>query len=320
MNLESPTTNRVILTQIDVSAFQHPLDREATAQLKRVKGFDQTAAKFLEYGFERLDHIWNNASNVRVSARQFPKLHAMLEECCHILDLSPEPALYVASGPVNAYTAGHNNPYIVVFTGLLDLMDDDEVMAVIAHEVGHIKCGHVLYHMMARSIGVMIQIASDFTLGIGNLVGMPIQAALINWYRRAELTADRAALLALQDPRPCIAMLMKLAGGSARFVNEMSVEEFINQARTYSEEGGRSISERIYRVIADAFMKGSHPFAVERAKALNEWIDSPDYEQILTGIYKRAPSRVVDGRCPSCGTPVGLGHRFCGGCGHPIQV
>lgn len=314
------TTNRISLSDIDASAFQHPLDREATAQLKKIKGFDQVVGKFLEYGFERFDNIWNNSSSIQVGPRQLPRLHALLLECCHTLDISPVPELYVANGEVNAFTSGHNAPYIVLLSGLVDLMNDDEIMAVIAHELGHIKCGHVLYQTMANYLGLIAQLAGDLTFGIGVLLSMPIQAGLVNWYRRSELSADRAALLAVQEPRPCISMLMKLAGGSGRLAEQMNVEEFLIQARNYSEDADKNTSERIYRILANAFMKGTHPFAVERAKALNEWIDSAEYEKIVINLdYLRVPRRVQDGRCPRCNTPVGVGHRFCGVCGHPIQ-
>src|SRR5437588_5556030 len=139
------TPRRVELKGIDPTAFQHPLDRQATDQLSKLKGFDTFMGKFIEYGFERIEYVLNIASSVRVGPRQLPKLHEMLQQSCAVLDLS-EPELYVSEGGVNALTSGANNPYIVLQSGLIDLMDDDEVMAVIAHELGHIKCKHVLYN------------------------------------------------------------------------------------------------------------------------------------------------------------------------------
>ena len=308
------STERVVLRRIAVSAFQHPFDREATAQLKKVAGFDLVVSKFSEYGFERFDYIWNNANNICVGPRQYPKLYAMLQECCTILDV-PEPELYVAAGGVNAFTSGVAKPYIVLQTGLLDLMDDDEVMGVIAHELGHIKCEHLLYSTMANYLGIMVQVAGELTFGVGKLVGLPIQAALGNWSRRSELSADRAALLAVQDPRPCISMLMKLAGGCGRLVDQMNVEEFLTQARAYDADAVKTLSNRAYHIMANAFMKGTHPFAIERAKALNEWVDGPEYTQILSGDFERVPNAVVDGLCPNCQHPVGFGHLFCQKCG-----
>jgi Zn-dependent protease with chaperone function len=303
------------LTALDPSAFRHPLDRQATDQLKKLRGFDKVMAKFIEYGVERIDYVKNIGGAVRVGPRQLPQLYEMLHECCRILDV-PEPEFYIGQGDVNAFTSGHNHPYIVVMTGLLELMDDDEVMAVIAHEVGHIKCGHVLYKQMARGIVPLLGMIGKATLGLGSLIGMGIEAALLTWDRRSELSADRAALLVTQDAHPCVSMLMKLAGGTGRFAGQLDSEQFLNQARTYGEGLDQSMLDRFYRFIVSS--GGSHPFPVERARALDEWIDSEEYKQILAGDYPRLDLGVKVRACPTCGQPAEPAQKFCAQCGTPL--
>ncbi len=324
-----PTAKRKIFTEIDPSVIQHPLDRMATEQLKKLRGFDWLVAKYIEFRYERLSYVLNNANNVRVSAKQMPSLHRMLCESCAVLDM-PEPELYVSQvSTVNAYTSGHTKPYIVVCSGLLELMDDEEVMAVIAHELGHIKCGHVLYHTMASQIDSLVATVKDLLPGIGPLVGMgmdlAIRVALITWVRRSELSADRAALLVMQNPRPCVSMLAKLAGGTSRLASQLDSEEFLLQARAYAEEGNQGTSNRFYGLLANMY-KGTHPFAVERAKYLNDWIDSPEYDQILAGNYPRIPRRIQGGPtpqpgsgrcCKNCGCLLNATDKFCSSCGQP---
>lgn len=312
----SVALNRVELKGIDPTAFQHPLDRQATEKMKRVKGFDLFMGKFIEYGFERIMYVLNIASSVRVGPRQMPKLYEMLQESCAVLDV-PEPELYVSQGSVNAFTFGANNPCIMLQTGLLDLMDDHEVMAVIAHELGHIKCRHVLYKSMAVAIGAAGEKICDVAFGLGGLLVLPLEAALGAWDRRSELSADRAALLVMQEARPCITMLMKLAGGSTRMAEQMDPEEFLNQVRAYGEDMDRSTTDRAYRFMA-GMSKGTHPFVIERAKALNDWIDSPEFEQILAGNYMRVATPVTNGRCTKCGTFVQPDFMFCAGCGDRV--
>jgi Zn-dependent protease with chaperone function len=215
----------------------------------------------------------------------------MLRESCEILDM-PEPELYVSQrAEVNAFTFGHTNPYIVIFTGMLNLMDDDETMAVIAHELGHIKCGHVLYYTMANTIRDLLAIVGQATLGVGNLIGLGIEAALINWRRRAELSADRASLAVMQDADICNSLLAKLAGGSLKLADQLSPEEFRNQARLLDAEMDKGLLEKLYRMWAEAF-QGNHPFAVERAREIDAWARSQEWADIMAGSYPQAIRKV----------------------------
>lgn len=277
---------RVTFPELDVSAFQHPQDREATENLRRIIGFERVVAKFIELRYERLLYLLNIGSAVRVSETQYPRLHNMLREACATLDV-PQPALYVTRNPfANAFTFGHNKPYVMLYSGLLDFLSDDEVFAAIGHELGHIKCGHVLYNTMAILVRDVIAIISQFTLGLGRLVGASIEVGLMEWRRRSELSADRAALLVVQEPRTVLSLLAKLAGGSSRLMDELNVDAFVAQARAYQESGEGDSLDNFYRVLAD-LSQGNHPFAVERARLLDEWARSDAYAAILRGEYAR---------------------------------
>jgi Zn-dependent protease with chaperone function len=312
----APKPKRVPLKGLPAAAFQHPLDRHAAAHLSKIKGFDWLVKKFLEYGLERIEYITHIGGGVRVSPKQMSKHYAMLRECCEILDVA-EPELYVMQGLVNAYTVGHKRCLIVLQTGLLELMNDDEVMAVIAHELGHIKCGHALYKTMARGIKPLIEMAGKATLGIGSIVGAGVEGALLAWDRRSELSADRAALLAMQDARPCITMLMKLAGGTERHVESLDAEQFLNQARAYKEGLDQNMTDRFYRFIVN--MWATHPFSVERARMLDEWVGSQEYNDILLGKYVTTTEVLAKLRyCPTCGWQAGPTDMFCYADGTPL--
>lgn len=272
----------------------------------------------VEYGFERIDYIAHIGGGIRVGPRQMAMHYAMLRECCNTLDVA-EPELYVMQGEVNAYTSGHNHPFIILETGLLELMDDDEVMAVIAHELGHIKCGHVLYKTMARGLKPLIEMAGKATLGVGSIVGSGVESALSAWDRRAELSADRAALLGMQNTGPCLTMLMKLAGGTTRHLQSLDSEQFLNQARAYKEGLDQKTSDRFYRFIAN--MGSTHPFPVVRARALDEWAGTAEYNDILAGNYTRPlPVPAKAKTCPKCGLQYPLTELFCGADGTPLPV
>lgn len=253
---------------ITADQFQHPSDVAATESLKAVPGLDRAIAKILEYGLERLYYLENTASNVRVTEKMFGRMHQSLQWACKILDVE-EPELYVTLDPnPNAYTYGHTRPFVVLTSGLVDLLDDEERFFVIAHELGHIKAGHVLYTIMARNIGSLVTLLGQATLGIGALLGQGLVYALLEWHRKAELTGDRAGLLCVQDINPCIDTFMKMSGGSSTLLAQMDRDEFVRQIRDY-EDADRSALNKAYKVLLTA--KRTHPYAILRAKELDAW-------------------------------------------------
>jgi Zn-dependent protease with chaperone function len=324
---------------LDPVVLQHPYDRAALGTLQRIPGLDIVIRKFLELFPERVAYIQNVAQTVRVTPTQCPDLYRQLEEACQILDVR-QPELYVAQFPIpNAYTSGHDHPYIVVTTGLLDLMSEDEVLAVIAHELGHIKSGHVLYKTMARVISLLLMLIGDMTLGIGRLIGRTLEAALLEWDRKSEFTADRSSLLVVQDPQVMLSLMMKLAGGTLFQRNQMNAQEFLKQADLY-EDVDVNLIDRVYKVMLVTAV--SHPLTIVRAREIMRWSEHHDYLDILNGRYPRMTSNRQSGnnagstyrdytasatagsaegtglvRCPHCGREQ-MNQRFCSLCGGTI--
>lgn len=317
---------------LDASALQHPYDRAALNALQKVPGLDIIVRKFIELLPERVAYIQNVAQTVRVTDTQCPQLRASLREACTILDV-PEPELYVAQYPVaNAWTSGHDHPYIVVTTGLLDLMNEDEILAVLAHELGHIKSGHVLYKTMARGIGLLLTLIGNMTLGIGTLIGRTLEAALLEWDRKSEFSADRAAMLVVQDPQVMLSLMMKFAGGTLFQRDQMNAQEFLKQADLY-EEVDVNLLDRMYKLFMVSSV--SHPLIIVRAREIVNWADSTLYKDILDGRYPRTPffgnnngssggPAGEEGEsaemvyCPHCGRQQ-TNRRYCSLCGGEID-
>lgn len=265
------------LAGLTIEELRHPNDARATEALRKIPGLDKVMAKILEYGLERVYYVDNVASNLRVTPRMFGRLHRSLQWACKILDVA-EPELYVTVDPVpNAFTYGHTRPFITITSGLIDMLSDEELFYVIGHEVGHIKAGHVLYGTMARNIAAVVTLLGQATLGFGALLGQGLVIALYEWYRCAELTADRAALLCVQDIEPARMTLMKLAGGTTRLAAEMDRDEFLRQVREY-EDVDRSALDRAYKVLLTLWR--THPFAMQRANEIEIWY-SEGYTELM---------------------------------------
>ena len=263
------------LTGLKASQFRHPLDLEATRSLQQLPGLDLLVRTALGGVAEQFFYMENIATSIRVSDRQLPDLHASLLEACEILDLDV-PHLYIKQNPVpNAYTMAirGQQPFIVVHTALLDLLNPEEIQAVIAHELGHLKCEHGTYLTLANLL-----LTATNLLPWGGLMTQGLQEQMMRWVRSAELTCDRAALLATQDPRIIMSVLMKLTGGSPKLAMQLNLDAFIDQARDY-DLASQSDMGRAFRQMQTAQL--SHPLPVLRAREVDRWAKSSDYQSLL---------------------------------------
>ena len=280
-----------IYTGISSEAFKHPLDRQAEQALRQVPGFDLVARKFVEFIYERPQFVYMMGNSIQVGPRQYANLYNIFRECVRDLDVFPEPNLFIAQSPsVNAYALGQEKPSMVLNTALLDLLSEEEIRSVIAHELGHIKCGHTTLNQMARWAIMAISGLAGMTFGIASLVSTGLIIAFFEWLRKAELSADRAALLVVDELNPVLGTMMKMAGGSSKFAHEVSLEEFIRQSERYQSLDEDALNQIYKFLLYNNFSSGiflTHPFTVERVHYLQEWANSEDYQQIRTGNYTR---------------------------------
>ncbi|MEH2404782.1 M48 family metallopeptidase [Nostoc sp.] len=280
-------------TGISSEAFRHPLDRQAEQALRNLPGFDLIARKFVEFIYERPQLVYLMGNTIQVGPRQYSTIYQMFRECVRDLDIYPEPTLFVSQNPqANSYALGQENPYIVINTGILDLLDEVEIRAVLAHELGHIKCGHTILIQMAMWAMSAASALGELTFGIGNLVTQGLIYAFFEWRRKAELSSDRAALLVTDDLNPVMSTMMKLSGGSNKYANECSLQEFIKQSENYQaldEDGLNQVYKFLMYNGAQGMML-SHPFPVERLHYLRAWAVSEEYQQIRRGNYQRSPA------------------------------
>lgn len=256
--------------------FRHPLDRQATQALKQLPGLDLLIRTTLGPVAEQFFYLENIASSVLVSDRQLPDLHQLLLEACSLLDLEP-PQLYVRQNPApNAYTFAMRGkqPFIVLHTSLIELLTPEEIQAVIAHELGHLKCEHSVYLTLAN----LVVLAAGQLTPWGGLIVQNLQNQIMEWVRCAEFSCDRAALLVAQDPRVVASVLMKLTGGSPSLAAQLNLDAFLEQARSYEAIGLDEMGQLLKQVQTARL---SHPVPVLRAKEIDRWASSADYQTLL---------------------------------------
>ena len=271
MNLPKTT-----LIGLKADGFRHPLDLQATNTLKQIPALDIAIRTVLGSVGEQFFYLNNIASSVLVSEKQLPDLHQLLLDACNILDLEP-PQLYIQQNPVpNAYTFAMRGkqPFIMLHTSLIEMLTPEEIQAVIAHELGHLKCEHGVYLTMAN----LMVLAANLLPGWGTVIAQSLQEQMMQWVRCAEFSCDRAALLATQDPKIIMSVLMKLAGGSPTLAPQLNLDAFIEQAKAYDTASSDDLGETL-RVLQNAQL--THPVPVIRAREIERWSSSSEYHDLL---------------------------------------
>lgn len=261
--------------------YVHPADSKALAALRAIPGIDTALKQLLKVTGESAMRVSFMASAVQITPKQCPDLYAKLQVACTTLGVDM-PDFFLQQNPVvNAFTGGVDKAVIVLWTGLVEKLNDEELLAVIAHEVGHIHAEHVLYLTAARLIEALMN-ASVAAIVPGSdiikfLVSAGISSALLAWARRAELSCDRAALLVTQDPHIIGRTMMKLAGGT--YASKIDYDEFLNQAREFQKNYDENKLDKFWADLLNAGL--SHPFPIWRVSEILKYVDSGEYNALM---------------------------------------
>src|SRR6185369_5267592 len=207
----APVKRRVVLTGISSRAWEHPADKGAMAALRELRGFDDVLKALSGIWDERAWRMMFLGGAIRSDHRQHPRVHRLFAEAAATLDVTSLPELYVEMSPlINAQCVGMTKPFIVVTSAAVAQLDDEELRYILGHEIGHMLSGHAVYRTMML---ILRNLATNLAwLPIGSIALRGIIAALQEWWRKAELSADRAGLLAGQDTSAALRAHMKMAG------------------------------------------------------------------------------------------------------------
>ena len=282
LQMERDVYEKVIFKNLDGDMFAHPLDKRTTARLSSVPFMENIVRRLLGLA-ERVAQLDNLSSSVLVGPKQMKSIYASLTAACKILDMD-QPEVYIKQNSVpNAYTLAirGRKPFIVLHSSIVELLSEEELQAVIAHELGHLKCEHSVW---ITTLNLIILGAG----GINEALSVPLQRTLYEWLQSAELSCDRAALLVSQDVNIIASVFMKLSGGPTNMSDEMNVEAFIEQAAKFDTET-KKLGARLIRLGADQVM--SHPYPVVRVSELVKWSKSGEY----LGLLRRAKSVATHG-------------------------
>lgn len=277
---------------IDCEQYIHNLDKTALVALKKIPLLDTICAKLLSIMNDKQNTIINMSTKIHITEKQLPKIYRMVQSiCCKIGIDMPELYLELNREP-NAYTYGTEKFTIIIHSGLIECLQDDELYAVLAHECGHIACKHGLYHTiggMALSGGAIgLHELSNYlnTKGVvgaiaGNVVSAvdsALELAFFHWFRCSELSADRVAIICCGSADPVIETMMRLAGGTRHIDSEIDKDLFIAQAANYQQSTEKDIVNKGLEFLLTK--NNTHPLLAVRAYEAQKFASSDDFRKI----------------------------------------
>lgn len=285
------TRSRRTFPQISAVSWEHPADRAALQTLRTIPGVDEVIRRALALlGGERGVRLLFQGNAVRVGPDQLPTLWHLHTEVLTTFDWPTVPELYVSQTPFfNAGAYGIDQPFIVLHSAAVELLDESELRVLLAHELGHLISGHALYRTIA-AILALISLGALPTLA--SLAVLPVRLAFLEWSRKSELSADRAGLIGAQDVVAAQRLDMKMAGGGRgdRFTGQLNVDAFMQQAHEYAASGeGLDV---VYKVLSTLAL--THPMHTVRAAELQRWVASGEYDRIVSGEYTRRGPETAD--------------------------
>jgi Zn-dependent protease with chaperone function len=216
----------------------------------------------MSFSFTRSHHQALMRSARRVTPQSTPELAEIAQQ--GIARLQPgEIQVYVApSKELNAYTFGLDTPKVVVLhSALLQVMDRDELLFILGHELGHVALGHTRLNSL---VGGIAGVPSSFS------AGMLMTLAFLGWNRACEYSADRAGLLACKKPEKAISALVKLAAGP-RANTQMELAQAYHQIDAEDDTLLGGLNEIL----------ATHPMLIRRIQQIRTYASSTAYRQLL---------------------------------------
>ena len=194
-----------------------------------------------------------------VTPQTEPELAALVNSCARRLQPGPFKTFIAPGNTLNAYTFGLVEPQVVVvYAGVLNIMDADELRFILGHELGHMRLGHTWLNSL---VGGMAGIPSP---GVAAII---LHFSFRWWNRACEYSADRAGLLACGKPEKAVSALIKLVGGSAAAHSAQGRQETLRRIEAEDDALVGNLGELL----------STHPMIVHRLEALRQYAASPEY-------------------------------------------
>lgn len=264
------------------SAYQHPADRMILNRLAAMPLVGTACAQLVNV-FKRSTEICLLANSQRVTPSSHPRLYKLFWTAAQILQLPTVPELYIdheMDVEFNAFTTGSDDKAIIVLSPrIVYQLDEREQLQIIGHEMGHIQCGHVKYHILAQCLcnaSALVPVVGPIIQGLS---GVTIKPLLALWNRYSELSADRAGLLCCQNREAALRTCVKMAGQPWDQYNAIRTRTLVDQTILFDQLTQKVGIDQLFAFQQVFF--ASHPFTIYRASELLKWIANGEYDELV---------------------------------------
>ena len=220
---------------VNRSVFLWAQDGQAMMKLQKIPALHAA----VRAASDKVGRPWieSTFNGIRLGPRQLPEVWHRAVLAARILGLPAMPDVYVSGDSQwNTYTFGSDkSAFIVLGTALLTNFQNDELLFVLAREMGHCAAGHALWKTVTRFLsgdnGPHSVLAGGFLGAISptKLLEGAVEIPLMAWARQSEITADRAGLLAVGDEALARQVLLAWSIRSARLLKQINIEEWMKQ-------------------------------------------------------------------------------------------
>lgn len=271
---------------VDCSAFQWAEDGKAMSALRSITPLKYVA----ETISEKVGRRWieTTFNGVLLSEKQLPAVYANAVRAARILGMASMPDIYV-SGDISwdCRTYGTDKDAFIVMGSALALnFRGPELLFLFAREMGHCRTGHALWKTVIKFLlGEQAPRKGLMAGGLFNALSPSawlegaIEMPLLAWARQAEITADRAGLLAIGNEEIARRVLLSWSLKSPLLYRQINVAAWLEQQGT-SDDDMTKLSE---------LTTSSTPYITRRLRLMTEFAQSPELKRWRDRISKYAP-------------------------------
>jgi Zn-dependent protease with chaperone function len=259
--------------------FQHPSDYAILSKLEAIPILPGLVGQVLDVCKEHME-MTLISNSFHVTKKSLPKIYTIYHQACNALCIDNMPPLYLMHDPVyNAYTMGVDKAFIVVSSGIIDEFDDNELLYILGHELGHILCEHIKYKTFLSLLAEPTMLSSS---GIAKIMANVTFAPLLYlWSRRSEFSCDRAGLLACQSLEATHRINLRLSGCSKRIFDQLSPNALLDQTNEFRKRVSQNWISHFFATANQIY--ATHPRTIERSMELQDWVTEGWYDEIVKG-------------------------------------